>query len=519
MNCLRGVTLKRASGQDLHCAVTYDALGRMTSRQAVTAVNGTPQVTSVFSQPVFHSTKVHALSTAQTTESLFPTSSQSIAYTGFDKVSKIKQSNDSLCYTYGYDRQRIRMEECMGNTIHAKDYVGMCEYVTEADLGGTVSKSRTYLTGPYGVFAVVEKRNGEETLHYILKDNLGSWTTVTNSVGTVEQQLSYDAWGSRRNPDTWANYTSDDTYAQTMFDRGYTGHEHLSSFGLINMNGRMYDPVVSSFLSADRYVQNPMSAQGFNRYAYCMYNPLRFVDPTGWLSGGGGGYGEHPPGMPYYVNGMLTVNLPEVTIRPQDNPSLSNTYKEYVYTPYCCGGGSDLQWSNVNNSSFIGHDGCGGGGGDHFGKANNTIGNIPPQGVVVHNGNMLFLKTFLRYQIGALNNIGLISEDYWVDASTININEIDLIYRPEKNDYVVNLFNNGDLMQGLALGHLVLNKVGEYEYTIQPDEYDFRIESYRSFGGNAATIFGWGVHYFGMPFFLPKGTYTIRFYGTVTTKH
>ena len=83
----------------------------------------------------------------------------------------------------------------------------------------------------------------------------------------------------------------------------------------------------------------------------------------------------------------------------------------------------------------------------------------------------------------------------------------------------MNLFNDGDLMQGLALGHLILNKIGDYEYTIQPDEYDFRIESYRSLGGNIATIGGWMVHQYGMAFYLPKGTYTIRFYGTVTAKH
>ena len=47
------------------------------------------------------------------------------------------------------------------------------------------------------------------------------------------------------------------------------------------MNGRMYDPVLSSFLSPDNYMQDPTSQQGFNRYAYCMYNPLKYVDPSG----------------------------------------------------------------------------------------------------------------------------------------------------------------------------------------------------------------------------------------------
>ena len=288
MNRLTGITLKRPSGQDLQCSVTYDALGRMTSREAVTASNGIPQVTSVFSQPVFDATKVHALASATTAEGVFPSASQTVTYTGFDKVSLVKQGKDSLCYAYGYDRQRILMEEHFDNTLRTKRYVGNCEFVTETEGNTTVEYSNTYLTGPYGVFAVVQ-RSGNNQIHYVLKDNLGNWTTVTDGNGLVEQQLSFDPWGNLRNPNNWANYPADDFFNHPMFDRGFTGHEHLSDFGLVNMNGRVYDPVVCSFLSADRYIQNPMSTQGFNRYAYCMYNPLRYVDPSGWLSGGGGG--------------------------------------------------------------------------------------------------------------------------------------------------------------------------------------------------------------------------------------
>ena len=67
-----------------------------------------------------------------------------------------------------------------------------------------------------GTSTVVEKRGGEETLHYILKDNLGSWTAVTDSEGNVEQRLSYDAWGSLRDPDTWSGSFT----GKPMLDRG-----------------------------------------------------------------------------------------------------------------------------------------------------------------------------------------------------------------------------------------------------------------------------------------------------------
>ncbi len=222
-------------------------------------------------------TKVHALASATTAEGVFPSASQTVTYTGFDKVSMVKQGKDSLCYAYGYDRQRISMEEHVGNTQRTKRYVGNCEYITETNGNATDTQWLTYLTGPTGVYAVVVTEDGRDKVHYILKDNLGSWTTITDEDGTVEQRLSFDAWGNLRNPNSWSG-----TFTGTpMFDRGFTGHEHLYDFGLINMNGRMYDPVMSSFLSVDQYVQSPSNSQNFNRYAYCLNNPLRYTDPSG----------------------------------------------------------------------------------------------------------------------------------------------------------------------------------------------------------------------------------------------
>jgi len=103
---------------------------------------------------------------------------------------------NSICYTYGYDRQRIFMEEHVGNTTRTKRYVGNCELVTESDGNSTSTHWLTYLTGPTGVYAVVVTQNGTDEIHYILKDNLDSWTAIASSSGVVEQRLSYDAWGT-----------------------------------------------------------------------------------------------------------------------------------------------------------------------------------------------------------------------------------------------------------------------------------------------------------------------------------
>jgi RHS repeat-associated protein len=55
----------------------------------------------------------------------------------------------------------------------------------------------------------------------------------------------------------------------------------LPLFQLINMNGRMYDPVIGRVLSPDNYVQDATNAQGFNRYSYALNNPLKYTDPDG----------------------------------------------------------------------------------------------------------------------------------------------------------------------------------------------------------------------------------------------
>ena len=58
-------------------------------------------------------------------------------------------------------------------------------------------------------------------------------------------------------------------------------HEHYPFLKIINMNGRLYDPVISRFFSPDKYVANSSFTQDFNRYSYCRNNPLKYVDPSG----------------------------------------------------------------------------------------------------------------------------------------------------------------------------------------------------------------------------------------------
>ncbi|MBN1415180.1 MAG: hypothetical protein JW973_08785 [Bacteroidales bacterium] len=82
---------------------------------------------------------------------------------------------------------------------------------------------------------------------------------------------------------TPAYWSNNNVPANFLFARGFTGHEHLDGFNLINMNSRVYDPYLGRFLSPDVYIQNPSNTQSYNRYAFCFNNPLKYTDPTGNL--------------------------------------------------------------------------------------------------------------------------------------------------------------------------------------------------------------------------------------------
>ncbi len=71
-----------------------------------------------------------------------------------------------------------------------------------------------------------------QAIFYIHTDHLGSIDVITDEDGEVYEEMSFDAWGRRRNPEDW---TYSDIPEKLKFDRGYTGHEHLDYFGLIKI--------------------------------------------------------------------------------------------------------------------------------------------------------------------------------------------------------------------------------------------------------------------------------------------
>ncbi len=120
------------------------------------------------------------------------------------------------------------------------------------------------------------------SLRYFHHDQLGSIAAVTDAAGSVIERMAYDPWGKRREVDGAADVT--DSLVGRTTDRGFTEHEHLDEMGLVHMNGRIYDPLVDRFMTADPLIQAPSMLQSYNRYAFLMNNPLSLTDPSGYWS-------------------------------------------------------------------------------------------------------------------------------------------------------------------------------------------------------------------------------------------
>ena len=268
---------------------TYDNLNRLTganvsggaSHSLNYTSNGNISTKTDAGSYVYHASKINQVQQINPSAGNISNTSQAIStYTSFLQPSTVVEGVYNLTYTYADDEHRIKsVMKVNASTINTRYYFG--EY--EKDVTGTTTRYLHYVSNGERLIAIVERQGTTDTYHYTYTDHLGSINTITNSSGTVTYNLNFDAWGRRRNASNWT-YTSISS-PPSWLTRGFTGHEHMDYFALINMNGRLYDPILGRMLSLDNFVQAAGSTQGFNRYSYGLNNPLKYVDPDGELFG------------------------------------------------------------------------------------------------------------------------------------------------------------------------------------------------------------------------------------------
>jgi RHS repeat-associated protein len=192
-------------------------------------------------------------------------------YTSTNRISELKQNIGGIDYrlnfAYNSDDQRNKMASYTNDVLTATRYYSG-NY--EKEIAGTGTKEFDYIYTPEGMAAIAVTSGGTRSFYTVGTDHLGSIRTITDASDNIVSRYWYDAWGNRTL-----------TTGTNIINRGYTGQEHLNQFGLINLNARLYDPKLAQFTGLDPFVQDPGMGQNFNRYSYCLNNPLIYSDPSG----------------------------------------------------------------------------------------------------------------------------------------------------------------------------------------------------------------------------------------------
>ena len=183
----------------------------------------------------------HAVTEVENTDGKIPGDALTTSFNDFGKIQLIEDAGKSLRmdFSYGPDKERWYSELSKNGTdVRTTVYAGEYEKITE----NGVTREFYYLDGN----TIAIRENGTVRNYLAFTDNLGSILSVMDENGTKVFDASYDAWGKQTV-----------TLNSIGLHRGYTEHEMLSEFDIINMNGRLYDPVLGRFFSPDNYVQMP----------------------------------------------------------------------------------------------------------------------------------------------------------------------------------------------------------------------------------------------------------------------
>ena len=215
--------------------------------------------------------KYDALTSIQGIPSNISVNNLSVSYTDFKKIKTITEGDKLYNITYGVNDQRKQSVYTQKGIKKITRYY-LSNYEEEINTSGKIRKIH-YLPGG-AVYIINEK----DSLLFLHTDYQNSLLGVTDESGKVLERYSYDPWGNRRNPEDWSQK---DLRYFWLLNRGYTMHEHLDEFGIINMNGRIYDPLTANFFSPDPFIQASDNWLNYNRYAYCLNNPFKFTDPSG----------------------------------------------------------------------------------------------------------------------------------------------------------------------------------------------------------------------------------------------
>jgi RHS repeat-associated protein len=197
----------------------------------------------------------------------------------YNLPNQINYNGNSAQFSYTADHQRWKQVASYTGVTETTHYIGG---VFEVLTRGSHVEYRHLIPAGSSQAVFTRRSDCSTNTYYLTSDHLGSADLVLDNYGTVLTKESFSAFGARRGSNwqgvpTTADYS---TFASTS-RTGFTGHEMLDSVSLVHMGGRVYDPYLGRFLSADSLVQSLGVTQSVNPYSYAWNDPLRYTDPYG----------------------------------------------------------------------------------------------------------------------------------------------------------------------------------------------------------------------------------------------
>jgi len=116
--------------------------------------------------------------------------------------------------------------------------------------------------------------------YYYHEDQLTSSSVLSDSSGNQTEVNAYYPFGRTQTASPQASF---------QVSRRFTGQILDAETGLYYYNFRYFDPELGRFIQADDRIPDLSNPQSYNRYSYCLNNPLRYTDPDGhgfWSSVG-----------------------------------------------------------------------------------------------------------------------------------------------------------------------------------------------------------------------------------------
>jgi RHS repeat-associated protein len=182
-----------------------------------------------------------------------------LVYDAENRLVQIKRGNKILAtYTYDGEGNRVKTQLPNSYTVYVGNYF---------EWTGSIPSMKSYY---YAGEQRVAMRLGIITHYFLLTDHLGSTAITTTSSGGYYSELRYMPWGGER-------YSSSTT---TPTSYRYTGQRE-AEIGLYFYGARYYDPTLGRFISPDSIITRTEISLSWDRYAYSLNAPSRYVDPTG----------------------------------------------------------------------------------------------------------------------------------------------------------------------------------------------------------------------------------------------